>query len=72
MFSAGAWQLGNSLQLQWSEGDQWTAAADLPAGRIMEYKYVLVENNTNQAVSWQQGNNSVLALRQDDREVKLT
>lgn len=42
---------------------------DLPAGRILEYKYVLVDSSTRQALSWQQGNNSVLALRQDDREV---
>lgn len=67
--SAGAWQLSEALQLQWSEGDQWTAVAELPAGRILEYKYVLVDSSNSQGLSWQQGNNSVLALRQDDREV---
>ncbi|KAK9804633.1 hypothetical protein WJX73_001406 [Symbiochloris irregularis] len=67
----GAWQLSEALQLHWSEGDQWTAVAELPAGRIAEYKYVLVDSNNSQGLSWQQGNNSVLALRQDDREVEV-
>ena len=67
---AGSWQLADCLELQWSEGDQWTAVADLPAGRIVEYKYVLVDSASSQGLSWQQGNNSVLALRLDDREVQ--
>ena len=67
--TAGSWQLAESLELHWSEGDQWTAAIELPAGRIIEYKYVLVDSSTCQSLQWQQGNNSVLALRLDDREV---
>ena len=66
---AGSWQLSQSLELKWSEGDQWTASIELPAGRIAEYKYVLVDSSGSIALAWQQGNNSVLALRQDDREV---
>ena len=42
---------------------------ELPAGQIVEYKYALLDSSGTISLAWQQGNNSVLALRRDDREV---
>ena len=67
--AAGDWQLKGGLDLQWSDGDQWTAEIELPAGQIIEYKYALLDGSGTISLDWQQGNNSVLALRRDDREV---
>ena len=40
---------------------------------MYEYKYVLLDAHSGQALSWQRGNNSVLALRagEDRVEVRL-
>ena len=43
-------------------GHRWHLALQLPAGAVFEYKYVLLDGNGH-AMSWQQGNNSVLAIR---------
>lgn len=36
-------------------GDNWTATVQLPAGGVFEYKYVVIDHNTKQAISWQVG-----------------
>ena len=59
---AGAWTLSGSPELQWMPGHRWHLALQLPAGAVFEYKYVLLDGNGH-AMSWQQGNNSVLAIR---------
>ncbi len=41
------------------------------AGGVVEYKYVLLDHSGNHAVAWQQGNNSVLALRSSDDVVEV-
>jgi hypothetical protein len=48
----------------------WNASVDLPAGTVTEYKYVVVGQGGH-AAAWQQGNNSVLALRQSDDIVEV-
>lgn len=62
--------LTDGVQLAWSEGDLWNATVDLPAGTVTEYKYVVVGQGGH-AAAWQQGNNSVLALRQADDVVDV-
>ena len=61
-FPAGAWTLSGSPELQWTPGHRWHLALQLPAGAVSEYKYVLLDGNGH-AMSWQRGNNSVLAIR---------
>lgn len=66
----GSWILADGVPLSWSDGDMWNATVDLPAGSVIEYKYVVVGYGGH-AVAWQQGNNSVLALRQSDDVVEV-
>jgi hypothetical protein len=66
----GNWVLADGVPLTWSEGDMWNASVDLPAGTVTEYKYVVVGQGGH-AAAWQQGNNSVLALRQSDDVVEV-
>jgi hypothetical protein len=66
----GSWVLADGVPLTWSDGDMWNASVDLPAGTVTEYKYVVVGQGGH-AAAWQQGNNSVLALRQSDDIVEV-
>ena len=40
-------------------------------GGIVEYKYVLLASNGAQPLSWQRGNNSVLALAHEEQVVEV-
>ena len=42
----------------------------MPAGSLTEYKYVLVDS-AGSPLAWQDGNNSVLALRAGDTRVEI-
>jgi hypothetical protein len=57
--------------LQWTDGDNWRASVELPAGMVYEYKYVLLDAYSGHALSWQRGNNSVLALKNDEDTVEV-
>ncbi|KAL4858279.1 Phosphoglucan [Chlorella vulgaris] len=67
----GGWALATAPELKWSQGDNWHTTAHLPAGGVVEYKYVLLDHSGNHPVAWQQGNNSVLALRPGDELVEV-
>eukprot|EP00887_Chlorella_sp_A99_P007942 scaffold12.g7942.t1 len=67
----GAWQLAPAPELRWSEGDNWHATVELIAGGVCEYKYVLLDHSGQHAIAWQQGNNSVLAVRAGDEFVEV-
>lgn len=66
----GSWVLADSVAMEWSEGDMWNAVVELPAGGVLEYKYVVVGQGGH-AVSWQSGNNSVLAVALEDEELEV-
>jgi hypothetical protein len=66
----GSWILSDGIECRWTEGDMWRAEAELPAGAVLEYKFVLLDS-TGHAVAWQRGNNSVLALRHAESEVEV-
>ena len=59
------------MELRWAEGDFWTAAVPLPRGAVYEYKYVVIDFNTKQAVMWQTGANSVLAVDMDEAQLDV-
>lgn len=67
----GSWGLDGAPELKWSEGDMWHCMVDLPAGTIVEYKYVLLDHSGQHAIAWQRGNNSVLAVRHSDEFVEV-
>jgi hypothetical protein len=67
----GSWLVTKSLELQWAEGDFWTATVTLPAGFVYEYKYVVMDASTKQVVQWQTGGNSVLAVDANEQEVEV-
>ena len=63
--------LAQGAELQWSANDMWNTIVELPAGAIVEYKYVLLENDGARAIAWQRGNNSVLAVGHADDDVEV-
>ena len=69
--AAGKWVLAQGPELKWSEGDNWHTTVSLPAGGVVEYKYVLLDHSGQHAVAWQGGNNSVLAVRAGDELVEV-
>jgi len=66
----GKWILSDGVPLTWSEGDMWSTMVEIPAGSVVEYKYVVVGPGGH-AAAWQQGNNSVLALRHVDDAIEV-
>lgn len=66
----GKWILSDGVPLAWSEGDMWNVVVEIPAGSVVEYKYVVVGPGGH-AAAWQQGNNSVLALRHVDEAIEV-
>ena len=58
-------------ELQWSTGDKWNTIIEIPAGAIVEYKYVLVGPDGLSALAWQQGNNNVLAVGHADDNIEV-
>lgn len=66
----GSWILADGVSLTWSEGDLWNATLELPSTSVLEYKYVVVGQGGH-AVSWQSGNNSVLAISDSEDEVEV-
>ncbi len=67
---AGKWLVSQGGELEWSSGDKWNVILEIPAGAIVEYKYVLLEGDGVTAVAWQQGNNNVLAVGHADDNVE--
>jgi len=41
------------------------------AGGVYEYKYVIINYETKEALEWQNGSNAVLAIIVDDTEVEV-
>ena len=66
----GDWDVKRGVALQWTNGDDWTAAVTLPAG-IVEYKYVVVHEESGSPHAWMQGNNCVLALSRSDASIDV-
>ncbi|KAL0017961.1 hypothetical protein WJX77_011475 [Trebouxia sp. C0004] len=67
----GLWIMVDGPELRWTEGDRWHATITLPAGSVYEYKYVLLDSSGTHALTWQRGNNSVLAIKQDEPELAV-
>jgi hypothetical protein len=63
--------LSRGVELEWSSGDKWNAIVEIPAGAILEYKYVLLEGDGVRSLAWQSGNNSVLAVGHSDANVEV-
>ncbi|XP_073390959.1 uncharacterized protein [Physcomitrium patens] len=55
----GNWDPSAAVPLNWSEGHLWTADLDVPEGKKIEYKYILVSDQ-EETVEWQPGSNGVL------------
>ena len=66
----GGWVLSQGIPMSWSEGDMWQAEVEVPAGGVVEYKYAIANQNGD-AVAWQTGNNSVLAIRKGDERLDV-
>uniref|UniRef100_A0A0D9WH47 CBM20 domain-containing protein n=1 Tax=Leersia perrieri TaxID=77586 RepID=A0A0D9WH47_9ORYZ len=51
----GLWDLSKAVALDWSDGHDWTAEKDLPANRLIEFKFVL--QDLSGKLHWQNGPN---------------
>jgi hypothetical protein len=58
----GMWHHKAAPEMQWNNGHQWSVTVEVPAGQILEYKYVVLQPDGLTALHWQSGNNAVLAL----------
>lgn len=67
----GSWIMVDGPELSWTEGDRWHAKITLPSGSVYEYKYVVLDSSGTHALTWQRGNNSVLAIKQDEPELEV-
>lgn len=39
----GSWQVDKAVPATWSEGHQWSASVELPAGAQLEFKFVVAD-----------------------------
>lgn len=60
--SLGDWDAAAAVRMTWTEGDVWTAEADLPVGAPVEYKYIVRSTDTGDVVEWQACANLVIDL----------
>jgi len=67
----GSWSLNKAIDLRWSNNDVWTATVSLPAGSVLEYKYVVIDYESKEPLSWQSGSNAVLALELEEEQVDV-
>lgn len=56
----GLWDPAKATALDWSEGHVWTAKTDLPANKLVEFKFLLQDPSGH--VDWQHGNNRTLQI----------
>lgn len=52
----GSWNVDNAVRLNWQEGHIWESSIELPAGELVEYKY-LVTLGDGSVDRWQPGDN---------------
>ncbi|GJN14559.1 hypothetical protein PR202_gb01402 [Eleusine coracana subsp. coracana] len=73
----GLWDPEESVALQWAEGHVWVAEKDLPANKLIEFKFLL--RDTSGTFQWQDGPNrrlqtceaaSTLVVYEDWSDVK--
>jgi len=64
----GSWDPGNSVCMEWREGDVWTAEVELPLKETIEYKYI-VKHEDARDVEWQPGENEVHSVEAEGQVV---
>lgn len=58
----GHWDPTKAIALEWSEDHVWTAKMDLPANKLVEFKFLLQDPSGQ--VSWQHGHNRTLHINE--------
>eukprot|EP00252_Welwitschia_mirabilis_P016935 TRINITY_DN37692_c0_g1_i1.p1 TRINITY_DN37692_c0_g1~~TRINITY_DN37692_c0_g1_i1.p1 ORF type:complete len:222 (-),score=66.62 TRINITY_DN37692_c0_g1_i1:38-673(-) len=53
----GSWDPKAAIPLEWSEGDIWSVEMNIPAGKKIEYKFIL--KGKNGEITWQPGSNRI-------------
>jgi len=49
----GKWEVEQCIPMAWTDGDVWTAKADVPAGSHIQYKYIVRSSESGEVVEWQ-------------------
>eukprot|EP01018_Ginkgo_biloba_P016362 Gb_41004 [translate_table: standard] len=60
----GTWDPKAALPLEWSEGDIWTKEVDVPVGKQIEYKFILIGKRGE--LLWQPGPNRTFETLESD------
>ncbi|XP_027908312.1 uncharacterized protein LOC114167424 isoform X1 [Vigna unguiculata] len=56
--SLGSWDPLEALPMTWSEGHIWTAEVDMPAGKLIQFKFILKGKEGD--IIWQPGSDRVI------------
>ncbi|RDX62155.1 Alpha-amylase, partial [Mucuna pruriens] len=54
----GSWDPLDALPMTWSEGHVWTVEQDMPAGKSIQFKFILKEKGGN--IIWQPGSDRII------------
>ncbi|KAK1668325.1 hypothetical protein QYE76_056484 [Lolium multiflorum] len=61
----GLWDPTKAAALEWSKGHVWTATMDLPANKVVEFKFLLQDPSGQ--FSWQHGHNRTLQIAETSK-----
>ncbi|XP_027335139.1 phosphoglucan, water dikinase, chloroplastic isoform X2 [Abrus precatorius] len=54
----GSWDPSDALPMTWSDGHVWTVELDVPAGKLIQYKFILKGKGGN--IIWQPGTDRII------------
>ncbi|KAJ4908923.1 Carbohydrate-binding-like fold [Raphanus sativus] len=69
VFGGGLWDPENALPLNWSDGHVWTLDLDLPAGRLVEFKFILKAETGE--ILWQPGPNRAIKTWETNKTIRI-
>lgn len=68
--SLGCWEPKASIPMHFTADDMWVADTVLPGGSVVEYKYLIVNQN-GEIMRWQAGADAALAVFRDEAELAV-
>lgn len=58
----GKWDATAAVSMNWTDGDVWTATAEVPLGSSLQYKYIIRAPDSGEVIEWQAGDNLTIEL----------
>ncbi|XP_052174273.1 uncharacterized protein LOC127789349 [Diospyros lotus] len=66
----GSWDPSSATPLDWSEGHIWTVELDLPAGKTIQFKFIVKGTTGN--ILWQPGPNRILQTWETNNTISVS